>query len=379
MKIKLLTTWNTRCGIADYSKRLVNELSKKCKIEVVPVSPSANPFYYSALGKRLNGADIVHIQYEYGLFIHSNPYIDHFSILINQVKSPKVFTLHSLLVPISPKPLTGGLLKDLEFGLRNMLYAPFNNQIWLERFYAKADHLFLHNRRDALVLEGLGVKKEKISTDLPPVVRRTVCGSGSSAADKYGLRDKIILTIFGFINPAKGYEVALESMRGLPDNVCLLIAGGLQGASGASYLRQLQRLIRMKNLDKRVVITGYLSEEDAASIMAASNIVLAPFTSTNGSGSMGLGISYHKPVIASDLCPNKEVYEACACIELFHSGDANDLLDKIKKLLSSKMRRDELSKSAEKYCLKYNYGRLAEKTMEIYHKLLSMDGYKNNG
>jgi glycosyltransferase involved in cell wall biosynthesis len=320
----------------------------------------------------------VHIQYEYGLFIHSNPYIDHFSILINQVKSPKVFTLHSLLVPISPKPLTGGLLKDLELGLRNMLYAPFNNQLWLERFYAKADHLFLLNRRDALILEGLGVKKENISMDLPPVIRHAVCGNGSLAVDKYGLKDKIILTIFGFINQAKGYEVALESMQGLGDNVCLVIAGGLQRNSGASYLRQLQRLIRIKNLEKRVVVTGYLSEEDAAGIMAASNIVLAPFTNTNGSGSMGIGIAYHKPIIASDLSPNKEVYDACACIELFRSGDASDLRDKINKLLSSRMLRDELSRSAEKYCLKYNYERLSEKTMEIYHKLSSCGGYKSN-
>ena len=83
--------------------------------------------------------------------------------------------------------------------------------------------------------------------------------------------------------------------------------------------------------------------------MAATDICLAPFSSTAASGALSLCIGYHKPIVASDIAVHKEINGRIPCLELFKSGDPRDLLQKIRALLGDESRLKELSAGADMY------------------------------
>ena len=109
MKISLFTPWNIRCGIADYSFYLKSGL-EKCglEIEVVPLENDKYLRNFIRIGKKMNNADIAHIQHEYSFFennIMPGGLISFFLgalkyfFFVKQIKIPVVITLHELFLP----------------------------------------------------------------------------------------------------------------------------------------------------------------------------------------------------------------------------------------------------------------------------------------
>src|SRR5256884_8666191 len=118
MKVGMLTTWRTRCGIAAYTADLVNALcdpDSDVEIEVVPIEPGLQPdSHYAEQADRLNRCDVVHIQHEYSFWGGYLPGKNRFHTLRRLIRKPVVLTAHTttrlerLIMP--PEPLTTGPL-----------------------------------------------------------------------------------------------------------------------------------------------------------------------------------------------------------------------------------------------------------------------------
>ena len=68
--INLVASWNNQCGISTYSAFLAEELKRNTKLYItsVPRKNALNP-YFAILGNLVGRSlDLVHIQFEYGLF-----------------------------------------------------------------------------------------------------------------------------------------------------------------------------------------------------------------------------------------------------------------------------------------------------------------------
>ena len=192
------------------------------------------------------------------------------------------------------------------------------------------------------------------------------------AKKRLGLNGKRALTIPGFINKRKGYEKVLDILASLPEDVVLMIAGGrmTENAGEIEYYKPVEKIISARSLRGRVRITGYLGERDIPDIMAATDICLAPFSSTAASGALSLSIGYHKPIIASDIAVHNEINRRIPCLELFKGGDEADLLRKIKALLADSGRLMMLSDMARRYSDEYGYSKAAKRTIELYKEAI---------
>src|ERR1043165_9546135 len=74
MRVGLLTSWNERCGIAEYSRRLCAALRQRVELEVVPATFRASPkAAYAAMGQALNAGDVAHVQHSYAFFGGMHP------------------------------------------------------------------------------------------------------------------------------------------------------------------------------------------------------------------------------------------------------------------------------------------------------------------
>jgi glycosyltransferase involved in cell wall biosynthesis len=86
----------------------------------------------------------------------------------------------------------------------------------------------------------------------------------------------------------------------MPDDAVMIYAGG--PVAGRSYVYDLATSkARDLGLGDRFRITGYLSDEDLETWIAATHLAILPFTDLSASGSLSSWISAGKPMLVSDL------------------------------------------------------------------------------
>src|SRR5437764_15142800 len=95
---------------------------------------------------------------------------------------------------------------------------------------------------------------------------------GTAFRDRYRLHGKRLLTLFGYVTPNKGYELVADVLRGLPADVMLVIAGGARRPIEEQYVQYLKKRLRELGVEKRVVVTGYLTDPEVADAMKAADI-----------------------------------------------------------------------------------------------------------
>jgi glycosyltransferase involved in cell wall biosynthesis len=111
-----------------------------------------------------------------------------------------------------------------------------------------------------------------------------------------GVNNKIALA-FGFMTVAKGWDV-LEKMM-VPENWTIVVNSSINHSTGERI--QLDSLANKKANHIINLNRDYLSEEDLSALFYASDAVLLPYKISSGSGVMFDALGHGIPFIASDL------------------------------------------------------------------------------
>lgn len=368
MKTAIWTSRAQRCGIAAYSDALAAELrALGLDIDLVPVPGDDRSSRLQAeLLERLNSADLIHIQHEYSFWGGIAPGKSSLPVYLKRLRKPRVTTAHTVFT-------TAELLRTAteerprQRAAKELLsrYRPFRRQVEAAPF-AGSRAVIVHTReaRERLIRWKFAPSSIHVIPagipQLPP----------PSEADLQRIRQQIgdaqrVVSLPGFVNRDKGYELVLEALRTLPRGIRLLIAGGSRTPAEESYLDALEERIRRMGLQDRTVVTGYLSEGGLAAAMQLSDLVLAPHTSANGSYSVLLAVAAGRPVLASNLACFREIAEE-GCAETFDSGDETMLAERMGYLLASSSARDRLAAAAREYAARRTWRAAALRTIEIY-------------
>jgi glycosyltransferase involved in cell wall biosynthesis len=373
MKINLFTSWQVRCGIADYTAHLVEGLQQLSNIQitVVPFDRRTHPRAdYVRWGQAMNTGDVAHVQHEYSFFGYRLPWRNHFNPFVTQIQRPLVITRHVTFD--GPLMLPGHgprhWLRRFKWSLYNKWLGPYARQLNKDTF-DRADQIIVLSARlkDHLVARGVAAQKIHI---IPAGVPHVVAPQGGEALRAaWGWADKEVLSIFGYITPAKGHALLLEALAQLPDRFVLLIAGGLRRDADHAVLVDLEQRVQALNLQARVRITGYLAEADVPPHIDACSLLIYPATHVDSSYSLITGLAYqHAPIIASDAFGHREVAERQAGITLFRSGEAGDLARIIQAMSTATDRRAALLEEARRYARDYAWPIIARRTREVYEQ-----------
>jgi glycosyltransferase involved in cell wall biosynthesis len=328
-------------GIADYSGYLAEGIRQGgVDVQIVPLGHYVGEDrYYADAARKACEADICHVQFNYLYFNGEMPYRNKFLYFADGVGIPLVMTAHEVRIGFQPLAVrVNSIIKDAAFNLSLPILNRWSVSLHA-RMYARARKVIVHTDAHAKAVRALTKGKDKvvfIPHGIPEVSDSDRGVSRPEAKRRLGLEGRRVLAIPGFINKKKGYEMMLEALSGLPEDVVLLVAGGrmTENATDVEYYKTLEKMISAKGLEGRVRITGYLEKGDIPAIFAAADLIVAPFSSTTASGALSLCLGYHKPVIASDIPVHAEINERVPCLELFRNGDASDLLRKVKMLLA---------------------------------------------
>ncbi len=379
MKIAMLTSVGDKCGIAAYTSKLIAALQRLPRIEVVviPITPGKQPLeHYQEQAKLLNADDIdlVHVQHEHSFWGGVLPGYSAFWEIRYLIRKPIVLTAHTT------------------YTLAHMLRLPTEKRphIWLakklltlrKRYRDSVDtapfataYTIVHTLEAGQELVARGVLPQHMAV-IPAGVPETVpaTSNGSEFRRKYGLEGKRVLTTFGYIAFNKGYELTLEILPTLPKDTAFVIAGGLRTEDMEPYKAALEAQIQSKGLEGRVVITGYLTEEEIAEAMAGTDIVLVPHTEATGSYSVTIPIAYGKAILSSDLACFREIQGRHPCLDLFHAGDREDYRAKLEALLANPTHQKELEIGSQEYAEKFSWDAIAKVTVKTYRDAMEAYG-----
>ena len=348
LKANIFTTIKQNCGISSYSQFLFNELSKKIDAQIIENTEKN----FSQLAEKAKNADIVHVQFEPGAFgsmamLKGTSIPEFFSKLSNPKKAKVVTTIHEM----NESPIRG--IKSL---FVNLYQKHINSFV-----FKNSDSIIVHSRK----LEELAKKYSKNVVFMPHgAFESQKMVEKETAKQSLGLKGKTVLTIFGFVEPRKQHAKIINLLPELDENIVLVIAGK---SATSNYESQLKELCRQKNLEKRVVFTGFVEEKGKPMIFCATDLMLYPYKDIYQSGSMNEALSYRKPILASDI----EGFSELKKFECIETSKENEWKQKILQLLKDKKKQQILEKKAANYCSQNSWKKTAERTIELYENLLN--------
>jgi polysaccharide biosynthesis protein PslF len=363
MIISFYSSDSDKCGIADYTRYVVNALKKQgTSVNMIPVQEGKSSTQFIEVGKILNLSQVAHIQHEYAFFSNNRvpilfPFMStvHFFLLIRQVTVPKIITLHELMAA----------------GITNPVKR-FAASLFLKSFAVvlnKCDRIIVHTERFRNILLRYGVDEQRVlfiphPFPAPALPQKIAIEAVHSFKRALGLEGKTILTIFGFVYPRKGYEIAFSALQRM-DNCVLLIAGGPHPLDMSGYYESLVAKIAESGLQDKVRLLNYIPGTEIDTVMLATDFFLAPYLDAPGSGSISRIAVYHRPIIASDIPTIRELKEKGFGVELCKAGDSQDLHDAVQRLLSDKVRREQLIEETERFIELNSYDSFAKTLISL--------------
>lgn len=181
--------------------------------------------------------------------------------------------------------------------------------------------------------------------------------------NKYKLLEKFILYL-GTLQPRKNIPTLIEAFSKInKDNIKLVIAGG----KGHNFDRRISEAVKKYNLEEGIIFPGFIDEEDKVAVMKSAKVFCFP------SFYEGFGIpileamSQGTPVIASDIPPHREI--AGEAVIYFNPDNAQELADKLQKVIDNDNLRQELSQKGSEQVKRYSWRKTAEKLLGIFENM----------
>jgi glycosyltransferase involved in cell wall biosynthesis len=228
--------------------------------------------------------------------------------------------------------------------------------------YALADAVIGVSRAIAQALIRRGVPEEKvyaIHSGIDPLIYPHKSPSTSP---------RFVFGAVGALTPQKGFDVLIRAMAELagyadmpPWEVRIVGSGPL--------FAPLLHLAEQLHVEDRLAMFG---RQDSKLFLPEFDVLLVP--STDGEGSSAVikeGWVVGVPVVCSDLPSNQELITDGSNGVVVPTGDASSLAATMRNLLKQQDVREHLIASGRQSVPDFTAGRMAEKTLALYRKLVA--------
>ena len=385
LRVRLVSTWRTACGIADYTAHLRRALEADgadTDVRVIGrsvvnyMSRTELRHHFTEMAQSLAGSDVVHIQHEFGFFggqLGAAVSIDVFATFLQQLRRrnlPVVVTFH-----------TNPTFHRDAARLRQRVARQYLARLWqmkVARQFSDDPQLraIVHSKtsRLALLRSGFPAASIVVARHAAPPARRPDMTARVAVRDRLGIpQDATVLGLFGFMSRYKGYGTALAALARLPESVHLLLVGGPHPFSPESAIEQvLKQMQRRRRLASRVHLAGYVGGDEISAYQSAVDICIAPYdwgTDVSASGALMWALASGSPVIASKIPAFMELYEHYGGLCLVTPEASRELAFRVTELARHPEIGERLVVQAHRYCDENSWSAHARRCAELYVQL----------
>lgn len=169
-------------------------------------------------------------------------------------------------------------------------------------------------------------------------------------------KGKYVLGMCRFV-PEKNLHHLIEAFKKLEAKGCKLVLAGDTDFED-EYSLALKRMAR----EAGVVLTGFVKGRKLHSLLTNARCYCLPSSHEGLPIALLEAMSYHLPVVVSDIPANLEVGLSSGCY--FHCGDVDALAVRLQKVMDEDYHRVQYD------MVPYDWDRIAEQVMRIYESLL---------
>jgi len=381
-KILYLSSYPPRkCGIATFTKNLINNISqqefdKRVSQKVIAINerkdikrgyPSEVRYIleqeelssYEKVAQYINksGADILFLQHEFGLF---GGFDGVFLLdLIKKVKVPILSFLHSLPILKSSKAREWRLkiLKEIISKSVGVISASKEGVKFLkEEFKLPSERIF--HVWHGIPRVSFPNKKEK-----------------TRLKRKYNLQKKFVILTYGLLTKQKGINWALDAIAQLRQKypkILYLILGKPHPCILKQFFKDIQRKIKELSIEKFVkLVPSYLEEKEIIDYLKLSDVFLAPYLTREqiSSGTLSLALGCGCCCVATPFIYAKEVLQKNRGF-LVPFEDREALKNVISYIIEHPKEAEEKRKKAYEFAKNLHWENVAKKIMKIIEKII---------
>jgi glycosyltransferase involved in cell wall biosynthesis len=300
IRLGLITPWNTKCGIAEYSKYLIEGISD-LRILIL-ANYESNLVNHDGLNvKRCwklgsdnyeflfdiiinNNLNIVHIEFNFGLFDLSN--LIKLRKRLSKVNIKVIITFHAT--------------QDVKIG---------NWEVSLSNFVSELmtiDKIIVHTDGDRKRLEDFGLIRNV--TVLPQGIKKFDFIPTEKTREELNITQTPVIAAFGFLLPHKGILECIEAISILkkvyPDIIFLIVSALYPIDESKIYLERCRHAATKSGLEKNIIFfPEFMNDFKSNAILQASDIVVLPYKDTQESSSAAakFALSAKRPLIVTDI------------------------------------------------------------------------------
>ena len=374
-RLAMVTSWDARCGIAEYSRYLIEALQHKhprMEIEVLsspgegiwPGYPVRNEVCWhnrpqtelGQLRSRIltNRFDVVHFQFNFGFF---DLYELAFTIAELKKAGVKVIITFHSTADLWESDSNGKKL----ISLRNIA-GPLRT----------ADLLTVHSAADQQRLASFGVSD---NVRLLPHGNVAFQPEERSLRKAWGLTFDPVIGTFGFLLPHKGIIELLQAVKLLQSEfpgLGLLAQAALHRDDISRHFEvKVRETIEELDLSSSVLLsTDFVAPEEAALFLQLSDIVVLPYKTTaeSSSAAVRFALATGRPVITSGSAIFGDVAESIFQVP---SNDPEDLAIAIRTVLTDQALTNHLAEKARLHVEATSWTRVAEEYVGLIKDLLT--------
>ena len=280
-----ITSWGIKCGIATYSRFLVEQMDDEVVVlcqsgegdveGAIPCWKRDSKFFSGIIAQiAAKGIDTIVIQHQPGLLRFS--YLNELLLKLSEMDVKVFITMHNTRDRSRFFPS-----KRIERAVEGL---------------KTCSTVMVHTKTDVENLEKLGVSENVV------MIPHGIYPPPSNDAGTLPIEGRVMGT-FGFLLPHKGQIQLVEAFERLPGWDELLLLCATRKGSGKMETKIIS-LIEEKGLTGKVrLITDFLDDDVAISTLSKCELLVFPYQNTNesASGAVRMGVASGAPIAVSPI------------------------------------------------------------------------------
>lgn len=375
-RMGLMTTWNIKCGIAEYSKYLANALSS-LNVGLIILS-NYNPDICD------NSPDDRSENYVCQLWKYDNVNYNHSVIdsrgIIQKLQREniRILNIQYHIGFFDEKSLVEFVARCCAENIRVIVTLHNSNLIYhdtLRLLNSEGVHFFVHTEREKGLLIDAGITN---TTDITHGIIDLPDQDIRESRALLRISGNPVIGSFGFLRPHKGVLELIEAVGILRDRLPNILLFGLHALypseDSKQYLDACTKKIEELQLQNNVILkTDFMDIESIIThLHAADAIVLPYYDSDEGSSAAAhMAIAARRPLITSHSPIFHDIKDICCQVD---SVEPKFLAESLSTLLSQNAVMDDLKQKTVKYAYDHSWRKIAEGYM-AYLKGDNLGGY----
>ena len=285
------------------------------------------------------------------------PFFDLFFLTLPLKKpKPTVVTIHDVIPLIFPEHYPAGIRGSLKFRTQKFSLKGVKAVITDSENSRKDIFKYLNYPKNKIYVVPLAPGKE-----FRPITNHQ---SLTTIKHKYQLPETFVLYV-GDVNYNKNIPGLIRAFARIKENLKLILVGKAFEDENLKETKEIIRLINSLKLSKKVIRLGWVPDKDLVALYNLASVYCQP-SFYEGFGLPVLeAMACGCPVVAAKTSSLPEICGSAAIMV-----DPYNLDDMIKGLKKALVKQEELRDKGFQQVKKFSWGKTAQKTYEIYQKVV---------